>query len=127
MYTKTVIAKMDNLCAPVREQMERNKISHLAVLNACNSHLGKLKAEQTTEDKRGDMKVSQKKDTAKVTVKPGSVQFTGTYNTVSCFIAWHDAVQKCNDIALMEYVAIPAQFNEWLKFAAVKDGETVNS
>jgi hypothetical protein len=116
-----VIARIENLCAPIRQEMEARKISHLAVLNACNSHLGKLKSEQTGDDKRGDMKVSQKKDTAKLTVKPGAVTFIDNYNVVAMFIAWNDAIQKAHNIARMETVSIPEVFSEWLVFAKVKE------
>jgi hypothetical protein len=115
-----VEAKLINLCAPIRASLEAKGLSHLAILNACNSHLGKLKAKQTGDDKLGTMKVSAKRDTSKVTLKPGSVEFTGTYNVVSVFIAWNHAVEKAHGIASMDTVSIPAVFSDWLKFAEAK-------
>ncbi len=115
---------MANLCYPIRNSMEQAGISHLMVLNACNSHLGKLKGLQKGEDKRGDGKVSQKRDTFKVSVQPGRVQFTGTADIVATFIAWHDAIVKANNIAPMEYASIPGAFDNWLSFAKVKEQES---
>ena len=121
--TINVIPKMDNLCYPVRNSMELAEISHLSVLNACNGHLGKLKIQKQGDDKRSDMKVNTKKDTSRVSVKPGAVTFGDTYNIVSLFISWHDAIAKAHSVANMEQVTIPAVFSEWLQFAKAKPVE----
>lgn len=112
-----VSAKMDNLCQPVRAFCESNGYSHLMILNACNSHLGKMKIAKQGESKTGDGKYNAKKDTFKVSVKPGTVQFTTTADVCGQFIAWHDAVKKAHAIATMDTVNIPEQFKSWLKFA----------
>lgn len=126
-----VIARMSNLCVPVRLEMERQGLSHLAVLNACNSYLGRLKGEQSklSEDKRGDGKYNVKKDTFKMSIKPATVLFKGTQETegnamVGLFIAWHDAVSKAHNIAPMEYAHIPTVFTGWLEFAKQKTEQT---
>lgn len=123
----TVEAKMSNLCVPVRNTMESNGISHLQVLNACNSHLGKLKGQQKGDDKRTDGKVNVKTDSFKMSIQPGRVQFTGTADIVATFIAWHDAIEKAHKVANMEAVAIPVLFDTWLQFAKAKDGEPVKA
>ena len=119
-----VSARISNLCVPVRNQMEQTGYSHLAVLNAVNSHLGKLKAIQKGEDKRGTGKVNVKKDTFKMSVAPGRVEFQGTADIVGSFIAWHDAIAKAHAIATMETCPIPSQFTDWMSFAKGK-AETV--
>jgi hypothetical protein len=112
-----VECRIENLCAPVRNSLEQEGFSHLAVRNACNSHLGKMKSEKVGDDKRGDAKYNVKKDSFKVSVKPGRVEFISTANVVEQFIAWHDQVAKCHAIASMDYVAIPTVFTGWLQFA----------
>lgn len=122
-----VVAKMSNLCAPVRAEMEQTGYSHLSVLNACNAHLGKLKGEQKGDDKRGDGKVNVKKDTFKMSITPGRVLFSGTADIVASFIAWHDAIAKAHQIASMDSVKIPSAFEPWLQFAKAKTEETVSA
>lgn len=112
-----VQASMANLCQPVRAEMESNGVSHLAILNACNAYLGKLKGEQKGDPKRSDGKANVKKDSFKMSVTPGRVQFSGTYDIVGQFIAWHDAISKAHTIATMDSVKIPSQFEKWMEFA----------
>lgn len=114
---------MANLCQPIRAEMEQTGYSHLKVLNACNAHLGKLKGEQKGDDKRSDGKYNVKKDSFKMSVTPGRVQFTGTADIVAAFIAWHDAIAKAHAIATMDTVKIPAQFQEWMSFAKAEQNE----
>lgn len=116
---------MANLCAPIRNWCESNGYSHLALLNACNAHLGKLKGEVKGEDKRSDGKYNAKKDTFKMNVTPGRVQFTGVADIPAQFIAWHDAVSKAHAIASMDVVALPDQFIDWAKFAKVTESAPV--
>lgn len=109
-----VNASMANLCVPVRNELEATGISHLACLNACNSHLGKMKGEVKGDDKRSDGKYNVKRDSFKMSVQPGRVEFKTTADIVGQFIAWHDAIEKAHKLATMERVAIPSQFSEWI-------------
>jgi hypothetical protein len=125
--TIEVSAKLLNLNSPVRASLEAEGYSTVAVLNACNSHLGKLKSRQTGEDKRGDMAVKVKSDKATLTVKPGSVQFSGVADIVNTFIAYHDAIAKAHKLANMDNAGtIPSVFSSWLNgFAKAQAQELV--
>ena len=114
-----------NFCGCVRNAVIALGCSTVKLMNVINSELGKMKVSKTREDSIGDVKISKatkKKDAASsVTVKPGSVTFTGTANIALAFMAWNDIVAKAEKLMPTMQVQLGDIYIPWVKKVATKD------
>ena len=132
MTTINIQPKIVNLCEPVREACDTLKVSTVRVVDACNSHLARLARATDKEGNvkpivanTGDMKLNGKQTKATISVKISAVQFTDGVNIVSRFLAWHNFIEKANEVARMNDVRIPGMFNEWINKFAVSESTPV--